>query len=106
MSDKIKRRIFIALFVSVLIHISFLVWSYFLKILPVMPLPEKPSSVFHVRLSPKDSERVSEGLDTLFEFAGYTGAPVTGIVDTFKDSSLKIIKYTADIINEMCDDCK
>ena len=64
-------------------------------------------SVLHILLRPDDVEKIWKDFDTLFEFAEYTGAPVTvkGIVDNFKgSSSLDIIKYTADIINEMCED--
>ena len=50
MNTKIRRRIVCALLVSVLIHIGFLVWSYFVKILPAIPFPEKPETVFHVKL--------------------------------------------------------
>jgi len=51
---KIKKRILIALLVSVLIHIGFLVWSYFVKILPATPFPEKAESVFHVKIDKEE----------------------------------------------------
>ncbi len=50
MNDKVKRRILIALLVSLFVHIGFLVWSYFVKILPAMPFPETPEAVFHVKI--------------------------------------------------------
>lgn len=63
-------------------------------------------SVLHIMLSPKDSESVSGNLGTLFEFAGYTGAPVTvkGIVDNFKGLPFAVMRYTSDIIRGMCED--
>ena len=50
MKAQVKKRILIALLVSILIHIGFLVWSYFVKILPAVPFAEKPETVFHVKL--------------------------------------------------------
>src|SRR6202140_1005632 len=50
MSDKVRRRIVCALLVSILVHIGFLVWSYFAKILPAIPFPERPETVFHVKI--------------------------------------------------------
>ena len=52
----IKKRISQALLVSVLIHIGFLVWSYFVRILPAVPFPEKVESVFHVKIDKQESE--------------------------------------------------
>jgi len=49
-SAKVKKRILIAILVSVLFHIGFLVWSYFVNILPSIPFPERPETVFHVKL--------------------------------------------------------
>jgi len=40
----------IAFTASILIHIGFLVWSYFVKILPAIPFPDKPEVVFHVKI--------------------------------------------------------
>jgi hypothetical protein len=50
MNAKVKKRIYIALWVSLLIHIGFLVWSYFVRILPATPFPERAESVFHVKI--------------------------------------------------------
>ena len=55
MNEIVRRRILIALLVSILIHIGFLVWSYFVKILPPVPFPEKPTSVFHVKIDRQES---------------------------------------------------
>jgi len=52
----IRKRIYQALLVSVLMHIGFLVWSYFVRILPAVPFPEKPESFFHVRIDREESE--------------------------------------------------
>lgn len=56
MKAKVRKRIYIALLVSVLIHIGFLVWSYFVKILPAMPFPDRPEAVFHVKLDKQEQE--------------------------------------------------
>jgi hypothetical protein len=50
MTVKIRKRIFIALLVSIMLHIGFLVWSYFVRLLPPIPFPEKLESVFHVKI--------------------------------------------------------
>jgi len=50
MNRVVKRRIITALLVSIFIHIGFLVWSYFAKILPAIPFPERPEVVFHVKI--------------------------------------------------------
>ncbi len=50
MKAQVKQRILIALSVSILIHIGFLTWSYFVKILPAVPFSEKLETVFHVKL--------------------------------------------------------
>jgi len=39
-----------ALWVSIFIHISFLVWSYFAKLMPPTPFPERAEAVFHVKI--------------------------------------------------------
>ncbi len=49
-SSKVKKRILTALLVSIFVHIGFLVWSYFVKILPAIPFPETPQTVFHVKI--------------------------------------------------------
>ncbi len=54
MNAKIRKRILIALLVSVLLHIGFFVWSYFVKILPAIPFPEKAESVFHVKIDKQE----------------------------------------------------
>ena len=46
----VKRRLIIAFTASILIHIGFLVWSYFVKILPAIPFPDKPEVVFHIKI--------------------------------------------------------
>jgi hypothetical protein len=53
--NKYRKRIFNALLISILIHIGFLVWSYFVKILPAIPFPEKPESSFHVKIEKQES---------------------------------------------------
>ena len=58
MNSIIRRRIVTALLVSLLIHVGFLVWSYFVKILPATPFPEKPEVLFHVRIDRQ--ERVGQ----------------------------------------------
>ncbi len=50
MNAKVRKRILVALSVSILIHIGFLVWSYFVKIIPAMSFPERPEAVFHVKI--------------------------------------------------------
>ena len=54
MKIKIKKRILVALWVSIFFHIGFLVWSYFVKILPSIPFPEKAESVFHVKIDKQE----------------------------------------------------
>jgi len=54
-NDKVKRRIVCALLVSILVHIGFLVWSYFAKIMPAIPFPEKLETVFHVKIEKQES---------------------------------------------------
>jgi len=49
-SAKIRKRVLIALIVSLFLHIAFLVWSYFIKILPATPFPESLETVFHVKI--------------------------------------------------------
>jgi len=51
---RLKKKILIAILVSVLIHIGFLVWSYFVKILPAIPFPEKLETVFHVKIDKQE----------------------------------------------------
>jgi len=58
---KARKRILIAVLVSVLIHIGFLVWSYFVRILPAIPFPEKAEAVFHVKID-KDERLGQEQL--------------------------------------------
>ena len=58
MKIKFKKRILAALIFSILFHIGFLVWSYFVKILPSIPFPEKPEAVFHVKIDRQ--ERLGE----------------------------------------------
>jgi len=55
MNFKVRKRIWFALLVSILFHIGFLVWSYFVKILPAVPFPEKPEAVFHVKIDRQES---------------------------------------------------
>lgn len=50
MNAKVRKRIRVALLVSILVHTGFLVWSYFAKILPAIPFPERPEAVFHVKI--------------------------------------------------------
>jgi len=50
MNSKARKRIYIALLASILVHIGFLVWSYFVRILPAIPFPLKPETVFHVKI--------------------------------------------------------
>src|ERR1039457_4678051 len=50
MSIKIRKRIITAILLSIFIHIGFLVWSYFVNILPSIPFPEKLQTVFHVKI--------------------------------------------------------
>ena len=52
---KVRKRILAALLVSILIHIGFLVWSYFVRILPAIPFPERPEAVFHVKIDKRES---------------------------------------------------
>ncbi len=40
--------------ISILVHIGFLVWSYFVKILPSIPFPESPEVVFHVKIDKQE----------------------------------------------------
>ncbi len=54
MNDKVRKRILIAFLVSILIHIGFLVWSYFVKILPAVPFPEKLETIFHVKIDKEE----------------------------------------------------
>ncbi|MBF0570296.1 MAG: VWA domain-containing protein [Candidatus Omnitrophica bacterium] len=61
MRIKVRKRIWIALWASILMHIGFLVWSYFVKILPAIPFPERPETVFHVKIDRQESM----GLDKL-----------------------------------------
>jgi len=56
MSPKVRKRIVNALLFSILIHIAFLVWSYFVKILPAIPFPERAEAVFHVKLDKEESQ--------------------------------------------------
>lgn len=55
MITKVRKRLLTALLLSVFIHIGFLVWSYFVKILPAIPFPEKAESVFHIKLEKQES---------------------------------------------------
>ncbi len=50
MKTKFKKRILAALLISIFLHTGFLVWSYFVKILPATPFPERPEAVFHVKI--------------------------------------------------------
>lgn len=50
LSVKVRKRIFTAILVSILLHMGFLVWSYFVKLLPAMAMPERPEAVFHVKI--------------------------------------------------------
>jgi len=50
MTTKARKRILTALLFSLLIHLGFLAWSYFAKILPAIPFPERPETVFHVKI--------------------------------------------------------
>jgi len=50
----VRRRIVTALLVSILVHIGFLVWSYFIKLIPAIPFPERPEAVFHVRIDKQE----------------------------------------------------
>ncbi len=56
MNTKVRKRILIALWVSLFIHVGFLVWSCFVKILPAVPFPERPQTVFHVKIDREESE--------------------------------------------------
>jgi len=53
---KIRKKIVSALIISLIIHIGFLVWSYFVRILPAVPFPEKTETLFHVRIEKQESE--------------------------------------------------
>ncbi|MDE2028102.1 MAG: VWA domain-containing protein, partial [Candidatus Omnitrophica bacterium] len=54
MTPIVQRRIMIALAISLSAHTGFLIWSYFVRILPAMSLPEKPEAVFHVRIAKEE----------------------------------------------------
>jgi len=54
MSPKVRKRILTAILVSLLIHVGFLVWSYFVRLMPPIPFPEKPQAVFHVKLDKEE----------------------------------------------------
>ncbi len=54
MINLIRRRIILAFLLSILIHTGFLVWSYFVKILPNIPFPERPEAVFHVKIDKEE----------------------------------------------------
>jgi von Willebrand factor type A domain len=53
---KARKRILIALLVSLLVHFGFVVWSYFAKILPAFPLPDRPEAVFHVKINKQEQK--------------------------------------------------
>ncbi len=55
MKLKVRKQLRIALLVSLMIHFGFLVWSYFVKIVPPTPFPEKAEAVFHVKLVKQES---------------------------------------------------
>jgi len=50
----VRKRFIVALSISILIHIGFLAWSYFAKILPPVPFPESPEKVFHVKIDKQE----------------------------------------------------
>jgi len=55
MNEKVRKRIVGALLISLLIHIGFLVWSYFVKILPAIPFPERPETIFHIKIDKEET---------------------------------------------------
>ncbi len=70
---KVKKRILIALLVSILLHIGFLVWSYFAKILPATPFPDKVETVFHVKIDRQENMGTQEKLK--FDMRSFSKSP-------------------------------
>ncbi len=55
MNAKIRKRIYYSILISLLIHFGFLVWSFFVKLLPEMHALENPQKLIHVRIAKDES---------------------------------------------------
>ena len=81
MNETVRRRIVAALVVSLVFHIGFLVWSYFVRILPTIPFPEKLETVFHVKID-KEERLGNESLKYDTDFSRKTPKPDNPFTET------------------------
>ncbi len=50
----IKKRIFQSILISLLIHLGFLIWSFFVKLVPYSGLVNKPDKTLHIKMAKEE----------------------------------------------------
>lgn len=61
MNEKIRRRIYYSILISLLIHLAFLIWSAFIKLIPEAKLSDKPQRLINVKIA--NEEKSGEDAD-------------------------------------------
>lgn len=51
MNQKLKKRIYYSILISLLIHLGILIWSYFVRLIPDHSLTEKPQRLINVKIT-------------------------------------------------------
>ncbi len=73
MNPKIKKRILYSILISLFIHLGFLVWSFFIRLIPSFIPPEKPPQTIHVKMLRQES--VGQKMPDLNNMASSKASP-------------------------------